>query len=187
MNTNPAWERKCAAAPSRKSCEGRALLYDFFLSPTWQNPLMDSVKVSLPSPSLVDGFFFIKYPSSSSCFSCAPSLLWAWEMGHDEGQKGEIRLASQRYRLLAKSDRYLPTPFLYLFTFSKGPLQPWIALSNHCSAQISHQCRRKRCQLLDFLRFVWETMQTCACSRHCSSLYHKLGWQWPEVMLQRLM
>lgn len=45
-------------------------------------------------------FVFINYPSSSLCFLCSLSLLQAWEMGHDERQRGEgTHLAIQTNRL----------------------------------------------------------------------------------------
>lgn len=63
-------------------------------------------------------------------FSLHPLSSQSLGNGYDEGQSGWIQLWRSHFacnRLHAKSNCYLPTPFLYRFTFSKGPWQPWIA------------------------------------------------------------
>lgn len=125
---------------SRKSCEGRALLCDF-LSPPRQRPLMDCVKVWVPFLFHTPGFLLIKYPSSSFCFSCTPSPPWVWELGHDKGQRGGIHLC-QSVKVTdytQNSKHYLATPSLYLFTFLKGSLPPWIVYLTTAALRYQHQ------------------------------------------------
>lgn len=114
------WEEVCY----RKSCEGRALLCDF-LSPTWQKPLMDGVKVSVRSWFLALGFSSsnIHHPPSLHPFP-SPSLgNGSWRGTKRRDSSLPVKLADYTQR----ANCYLPAPFPYLFTFSKGPWQPWIA------------------------------------------------------------
>lgn len=106
INTNPAWEGKHAAAQSRKSCEGLALHLISLDKNQWWMGLKDLV----PSLFLAHGLSSSNIHHHPSVFRCTLSLLHAWEMGHDERQRGGggVHLASQTNRLHAKSNCYLP-------------------------------------------------------------------------------
>lgn len=84
INTNPAWEGKHAAAQSRKSCEGLALHLISLDKNQWWMGLKDLV----PSLFLAHGLSSSNIHHHPSVFRCTLSLLHAWEMGHDERQRG---------------------------------------------------------------------------------------------------